>query len=163
MTAAPPSSPSSPPSPPPSSGQSSGHKAPPTGPPRLAMSAKEAFLVYDQLAAMRGNARHICDLPGIVAFIEEFNAKTEEVRRVVSGDPAVLSTLDFLRPIDADVSGSEYPSAIINGKRGRFMVSSGLLMNALKNFMRLYLEDDDRTRLGADKIFRDENAYPEES
>ena len=117
-------------------------------------AAKRAFLVYDQLADMRENARHICDLPGIVGFIEQFNAKTGEIRAVVSADSEILASLAFLRPIDADVSESEYPSAIIDGKRGQFMVASGVLMNALMNFTRLYLSTEDHDRLGAGEILR---------
>lgn len=118
----------------------------------LARAAKEAFLIYDQLVDMRENVRHISDLPGITAFLEQFNERIAEVREVVGGDPAILKTLQFLKPVDTDVSGSEYPSAIIDGKRGQFMVTSGVLMNALKNFMRLYLSDADRERLGAGEI-----------
>lgn len=118
----------------------------------LARSAKEAFLVYDQLLDMRENVRHISDLTGIVAFVMQFNAKLEEVRDVVRRDPTILKSLQFLRPIDPDVSGSEYPSAIIDGKRGQFMVQSGVLMNGLKNFMRLYMTDADRDRLDATPI-----------
>jgi len=118
----------------------------------LARAAKEAFLIHDQLADMRDNVRHISDLPGITAFLDQFNERIAEVRAVVAGDPAIHKTLQFLKPIDTDVSGSEYPSAIIDGKRGQFMVTSGVLMKALESFMRLYLTDADRERLGAGAI-----------
>ena len=117
-------------------------------------AAKRAFLIHDQLADLRQNARHICDLPGIVAFVRQFNAKMEEVRTVVAADESIVAALAFLRAIDDDVSESEYPSAIIDGKRGLFMVASGVLMNTLENFMRLYMADDDRARLGADEVLR---------
>ncbi len=120
----------------------------------LTRAAKEAFLIHDQLADMRVNAQHVSDLPGITAFLRQFNERIDEVRAVVAPDPAILKTLQFLRPIDTDVSGSEYPGAIIDGKRGQFLVVSGVLMTALKNFMRLYLSDTDRDRLGAAEILR---------
>lgn len=120
----------------------------------LARAAKEAFLIHDQLADMRVNVQHVSDLTGITAFLQQFNERIDEVRAVVAPDPAILKTLQFLRPIDTDVSGSEYPSAIIDGKRGQFLVVSGVLMTALKNFMRLYLADSDRERLGAAEILR---------
>jgi hypothetical protein len=120
----------------------------------LARAAKEAFLIHDQLADMRVNVQHVSDLTGITAFLRQFNERIDEVRAVVAPDPAILKTLQFLRPIDTDVSGSEYPSAIIDGKRGLFLVVSGVLMTALKNFMRLYLGDTDRERLGAAEILR---------
>jgi hypothetical protein len=122
--------------------------------PALARAAKEAFLIHDQLADMRVNVQHVSDLTGITAFLRQFNERIDEVRAVVAPDPAILKTLQFLRPIDTDVSGSEYPSAIIDGKRGLFLVVSGVLMTALKNFMRLYLGDTDRERLGAAEILR---------
>ncbi len=115
--------------------------------PTNAAAAREAFLLHDQLANMRENARHLNDLEGMAAFVQQFNDKVEEVRRVVARDPLLLQTLDFLRPIAPETKGSEYPSAIIDGKRGQFMVASGILMNALENFMRLYLSDEDRERL----------------
>lgn len=120
----------------------------------LGRAAKEAFLIYDQLVDMRENVRHISDLVGITSFLQQFNERIGEVRAVVGADRSILKTLQFLQPVDTDVSGSEYPSAIIDGKRGQFMVASGILMNALKNFMRLYLSDADRARLDADEILR---------
>ena len=116
--------------------------------------AREAYLIHSQLADMRENVRHITDLEGILTFVRQFNVKMAEVRKVLAAEPVIVRTLEFLSAIEEDVSTSEYPSAIIDGKRGLFMVASGVLMDALVNFMRLHLSEDDRERFGATRLFQ---------
>jgi hypothetical protein len=120
---------------------------------KIFIAAKQAFLIYEQLQNMRRNVRHISSLDGIAHFIELFNVKTEEINSVLANDPAMLETISFLKPIDTNVQQSEYPSAIIDGKRGQFMVISGVLMTALRNFMRFYLTKEDQEKFGLTEAF----------
>ena len=119
----------------------------------LTTAAREAYLIHSQLADMRENVRHITDLDGIRVFVQQFNVKMAEVREVLAGEPSIVKTLGFLEPISTDTSSSEYPSAIIDGKRGLFMVASGVLMDALVNYMRLHLSEEERERFGAARLF----------
>lgn len=116
-------------------------------------AAKKAYLLYDQLRDMRRNVRHVSSLDGIAHFIHMANRKTEQIKAVLKLDADVVETLVFLEPIDANTSQSEYPSAIIDGKRGQFMVISGVLMGALRNFMRLYLSEQDRANFAITEEF----------
>ncbi len=116
--------------------------------PDLGRAARKAWFFIEQLKNMRANIQHITSLEGIAHFVGMFNDKAREIRELLAHDPLLLETLDFLKPISPDTSGSEYPSDIIVGKRGQFMVDSGLLIKALESFVKMYIDEADRRRLG---------------
>ncbi len=97
---------------------------------------KKAELYIEQMEAMRENCRHITSLEGVASFIKMFNKRLNEIKDLLSADPVVLQSVEILEPLSPDTEESEYPAAIIEGKLGQFMVHSGVLLTALKNFIK---------------------------
>ena len=100
-------------------------------------SIKKANLYLRQLNAMREDSRHITTLEGIAGFVQMFNRRQEETKQLLSQDPEISQSIELLEPLSAETQESEYPSAIIDGKRGSFMVNSGVLIAALQDFIEL--------------------------
>jgi hypothetical protein len=109
--------------------------------------AKRAYLMHEHIVQMRENAQHISSLEGVKEFVEMFNATTDECRELLAADPVILESIGFLQPISAETKSSEYPSAIIDGKRGQFMVNSSILLSALKSFVKFHLPQEEREKL----------------
>lgn len=101
-------------------------------------ACKRAELYLRQLEAMREDVRQITSLEGIAAFVQMFNRRLHEIQQLLALDPEVSQSVEFLEPLRPDIQESEYPSAIIDGKRGIFMVNSGVLLSALRDFIRLH-------------------------
>lgn len=113
----------------------------------LSEQAKRAYLMYEHIVQMRANAQHISSLEGVKDFVEMFNATTNECHELLAADPIILESIGFLQPISAETKSSEYPSAIIDGKRGQFMVNSSILLSALKSFVKFHLPAEERENL----------------
>lgn len=103
--------------------------------------------MHEHIVQMRGNAQYISSLEGVRSFIDMFNATTDECRELLEADPVILDSIGFLKPIDAATNSSEYATAIIDGKRGQFMVNSSILLSALKSFVKFHLPEKDRKKL----------------
>ena len=116
----------------------------------LGDKAKQAYLMHEHIVQMRGNVQHVSSLEGIKDFVEMFNATTGECRELLAADPAILESIDFLQPISSETKSSEYPAAIIDGKRGQFMVNSSILLSALKSFVKFHLPPEEREKLAFD-------------
>jgi len=116
-------------------------------PSALADTARRAWLLHQHLLQLRANAQHITSLEGVKSFVEMFNRTTEECRALLAADEAILESFRFLTPIDPDTRGNDYASAIIDGKRGQFMVSSSVLISALTSFVRFHLPEEEREKL----------------
>ena len=113
----------------------------------LSDRAKRAYLIHEHIVQMRSNVQHVSSLEGIKNFVEMFNATTDECRELLSVDPTILESIGFLRPITSETRSSEYPTAIIDGKRGQFMVNSSILLSALKSFVKLHMLPEDSEKL----------------
>lgn len=116
----------------------------------LSDKAKRAYLTHEHIVQMRANVQHISSLEGIKDFIEMFNATTEECRELLGADPTILESIGFLQPISSETKSSDYAAAIIDGKRGQFMVNSSILLSALKNFVKFHLSPEEREKLSFD-------------
>jgi hypothetical protein len=116
----------------------------------LSDQAKRAYLMHEHIVQMRANAQHISSLDGIKEFVEMFNATAGECRELLAADPIILESIRFLQPIRAETKSSEYPAAIIDGKRGQFMVNSSILLSALKSFVKFHLPPEEREKLAFD-------------
>jgi hypothetical protein len=114
----------------------------------LAATAKRAYLMHQHLLQLRENAQHISTLEGIRSFVEMFNRTSDECRELLAADPAILESISFLNPVHPDTTSSDYASAIIDGKRGQFMVNSSVLLSALASFVKFHLPAEEQTRLG---------------
>lgn len=117
-------------------------------PDELATTAKKAYLMHQHLLQLRDNVAHITTLEGIASFVEMFNRTTEECREVLAADEAILDSIRFLDPVSPDTKSSDYASAIIDGKRGQFMVNSSVLLSALASFVKFYLPAEEQQKLG---------------
>lgn len=113
----------------------------------LADTARRAWLVHQHLLQLRANVQHVSSLEGIRSFVEMFNRITEECRALLEADEAILESIRFLKPIDPDTKGNDYASAIIDGKRGQFMVNSSVLISALVSFVRFHLPEEEQEKL----------------
>jgi len=119
-----------------------------TEPGALASTARKAYLMHQHLLQLRDNVQHITTLEGIRSFIEMFNKTTAECRELLAADDAILESIRFLTPVDPGTKSSDYASAIIDGKRGQFMVSSSVLVSALACFVRFHLPAEEQQKLG---------------
>ena len=113
----------------------------------LSELAKRAYLMHEHIVQMRGNVQHISSLEGIESFVEMFNETTNECRELLEADSTILESIAFLRPISPETKSSEYPAAIIDGKRGEFMVNSSVLLSALKSFVKFHLPKEEQDQL----------------
>lgn len=116
----------------------------------LSDQAKRAYLMHEHLVQMRKNAQYISSLEGIKEFVEMFNVTTGECHELLAADPTILESIGFLRPISPETKSSEYPAAIIDGKRGQFMVNSSILLSALKSFVKFHLPPEEQEKLAFD-------------
>jgi hypothetical protein len=116
-------------------------------PSALASTARKAYLMHQHLLQLRDNVQHITTLEGIRSFIEMFNRTTEECRELLGADDAILESIRFLSPVDSGTKSSDYASAIIDGKRGQFMVNSSVLLSALASFVKFHLPAEEREKL----------------
>jgi len=116
----------------------------------LGATAKKAYLMHQHLLQLRANVEHITTLEGIRSFIEMFNRTTEDCRALLAADETILESIRFLTPVETGTRSSDYASAIIDGKRGQFMVNSSVLLSALASFVKFHLPTEERTKLGFD-------------
>jgi hypothetical protein len=100
------------------------------------------------LLQLRENAQYITSLEGIRNFVGMFNRTTEECQALLGADGEILESIRFLAPIDPATRGNDYASAIIDGKRGQFMVNSSVLLSALQSFVKFHLPAEEQEKLG---------------
>jgi hypothetical protein len=116
----------------------------------LVATARKAYLMHQHLLQLRANVQHITTLEGIQSFIEMFNRTTEECRKLLAADAAILESIRFLSPVEPGTKSSDYASAIIDGKSGQFMVNSSVLLSALTSFVKFHLPSEEQAKLGFD-------------